>query len=76
LQKAIDEKTTKYKGAKPGVDLEKLKKAAVSNRVRRSILDLERHRLEDAARGPKPALANLEDLIWRLWKRRRRWAFS
>jgi hypothetical protein len=63
LQKAIDEKTTKYKGAKPGVDLEKPKKAAVSNRVRRSILDPERHRLEGAARGPKPVLADLEDLM-------------
>ena len=31
LQKVIDEKSTKYKDANPGMDLEKLKKAAVSN---------------------------------------------
>ena len=33
LQKVIDEKSTKYKDANPGMDLEKLMKAAVSNRV-------------------------------------------
>ena len=63
LQKAIDEKTEKYKDANPGKDLEKPKKAAVSNCVRRSILDPERHRLDGAARGPKPVLANLDELI-------------
>ena len=31
LQKVIDEKSTKYKDANPGMDLETLKKAAVSN---------------------------------------------
>ena len=61
--KAIDEKTTKYKDANPGMDVEKPKKATVSNRVRRNILDPERHRLEGAARGPNPALADLEDLM-------------
>jgi hypothetical protein len=63
LMKAIDEKTTKYKDANPGMDLEKPKKAKVSNRAWRSILAPERNRLEGAARGPKPVLADLEDLM-------------
>jgi hypothetical protein len=50
LQKAINEKTTKYKEANPGMDLEEPKKATVSNRVWRRTLDPER----PAARGSRP----------------------
>ena len=62
MQGAIDAKTGEYKDKCPGMDLGPPKKAAVSNRVRREILD-PKHRLDDVTYGPTPILAALEDLL-------------
>ena len=62
LQGIIDAKTGEYKDKYPGMDLDPPKKAAVSNRVRRNILD-PKHRLDDVTNGPTPILAALEDLL-------------
>jgi len=62
LQGVIDLKTGQYKGKYPDMVLDPPKKAAVSNRVRRNILD-PKHRLDDVTYGPKPILADVEELL-------------